>query len=57
MTAWDLILRARAELYKTTKAANEKAKQLLFSSVQADASSALAQALLSEAFAYEGFFG
>ena len=57
LTAWDLILRARAELYKTTKAANEKAKQLLFSSVRADASSALAQALLSEAFAYEGLLG
>jgi adenylate cyclase len=56
LTAWDLLLRARAELYKTTKTDNDKAKQLLFESVRADPNSAMAQASLSEAFAYEGFF-
>jgi len=56
-TAWDLILRARTALYKTTKVENEKAKQFLFNSVRADPSSAMAQALLSDAFAYAGFFG
>jgi adenylate cyclase len=57
LTAWDLMLRARTELYKMTKAENEKAKQFLLEAVQADPSSAMAQAMLSEAFAYEGFFG
>ncbi len=55
--AWDLVLRARALVFKLTPEDNAKAKALLQQAIIIDPEYGAAYTMLCTCFAFEGFFG